>query len=182
MNPFLRASRLCVLFPVAAGMLCVCEVSWAQSQEKTAETPKTETKSGPKKPTRDTGWVTTTDPVALLTVRGAARNGEAPADDTANAAGGAPGEATTKGGEIAELEKQIQVKQKRIALLIRLFATDERPFLIDPGDTTVEATAQERRKYEQDEMLYETAELAKMRGRLEKLKAEKGEKVAEGKP
>jgi len=182
MNPFLRALCLRVFFPVVAGMLCVCEVSWAQSQEKPAEAPKTETKSGPAKPTRNTGWVTTTDPVALLTVRRAPKAVEAPADETANAETGTPVDTTTKSGEIAELEKQIQIKQKKIALLMRLFATDERPFLNDPGDTTVETTAQERRKYEQDELLYETAELAKMRGQLEKLKAEKVEKVAEGKP
>src|SRR5271166_4025730 len=121
MNFFLRAPVLRVFFPVVAAILCVCEISWAQSQEKPAEPAKTQTTSGPAKPVHKPDWVTTNDPVALLAVRRAPRIVEAPSGEPAVAGSGTAVDATTKRGEIAELERQIQSKQKRIALLMRLF-------------------------------------------------------------
>ena len=78
-----------------------------------------------------------------------------------------------RAAEIARLESQIREKQKQIALLMRLFVNDERTFLNDPGNTRVEETARERRKYEQDELLWETAQLAQMKARLNELTAAK---------
>ena len=77
--------------------------------------------------------------------------------------------------EIASLEKQIQEKQKRITLLMKLFVDDEKEFLKNSGAAEMNPVAQERRRYEQDELRWETAELAKMRGRLEALTNERTE-------
>lgn len=187
MKPSLRVFFPRVCFPIAllAGVFGVCAVSRAQSPEKTAPTPTSAKKTGPQKPTRDTGWVTTNDPVSLLSVHEAARTVKAP--ETDGDAGATPeGQGTSatdndpakKAAEIAAVEKQIQDKQKRIALLMRLFVNDERPFLNDPGNTHGDATAQDRRKYEQSELLYETAELAKLKTRLQELTAASGEKTA----
>jgi hypothetical protein len=185
MKPSLRSflPRACLPILLLAGVLNMCEVCWAQNPEKTAETPTSQKKSGPQKPTRDTGWVTTNDPVALLSVQKAPRIVEAPATDAAGLAEGKGASATEdesarRAAEIASVEKQIQDKQKRIALLMRLFVKDERPFLNNPEGTAAETTAQEQRKYEQNELLYETAELAKLTAKLEELTAASGEKTA----
>ena len=79
-------------------------------------------------------------------------------------------EAAKKAAEIALVEKQIKDKQKRITLLMRLFVDDEQTFLRDPGNAAVDGAAVERRQYEQDELQWETAELAKLKAREEELK------------
>jgi hypothetical protein len=184
MQPSLRVSfpRACLPLALLAGTLSVCGASLAQSPEHAVETPTSQKKAGPQKPTRDTGWVTTNDPVSLLSVRKSPRIVAAPATegDAASAGQGASamGDETRKAAEIAAVERQIQDKQKRIALLMRLFVKDERPFLNDPENTHGDTTAQDRRKYEQDELLYETAELAKLKAKLEELTAAGGEKTA----
>ena len=189
MKPYLRAIFSRVALTMIAGMLSVCEVAWAQSQQKPADATETQKKSGPKKPTRNTGWVTTNDPVALMTVRRAPRMIEASAEESAKLepaaakeAVGTPEEVARKNAEIAALEKQIQDKQKRIALLMRLFVRDERPFLNDPAGAAADAAAQERRKYEQDELLYESAEIAQLREKQSALKSANREIIAAEKP
>jgi hypothetical protein len=129
-------------------------------------------------PVRKTDWVRTDDPIALLAVGDAEDFRSAPLRDgsalpeTAKAES-APlrGETAKKNEEIAAIEKQIVEKQKRIALLMRLFVNDEPAFLIDPTNKDVEAAVRERRKYEQDELLFESAEIARLRAKAEALKA-----------
>ena len=87
--------------------------------------------------------------------------------------GAAPEDPEKRAAEMASLEKQIQDKQKRIVLLMRLFVNDERPFLNDPGNPKGDEASQERRKYEQDELLWETSQLAKLKAGLNELKAAK---------
>jgi hypothetical protein len=182
MKPSLRAVFLGVFFPIVAGMLMVCEISWAQSPEKPAEPTKTKKLSGPQKPTRSPDQVVTDDSISLLSVRRAPRVAEAPAGEAAtDGNAGTAVESTMKAAEIATVEKQIQEKQKRIVLLMRLFVKDERPFLNDPDGTTGDSAARERRKYEQDELLWETAELARLRGKLEQLTSA-GKENAAAKP
>ena len=79
--------------------------------------------------------------------------------------------AMRKAAEIALVEQQIREKQKRIAFLLRLFVYDERTFLNDPGNAAVVGAAAERRQYEQDELKWETAELAKLKAREREMTA-----------
>jgi hypothetical protein len=76
-----------------------------------------------------------------------------------------------KKAEIATLEKQIQEKQIKIEFLMRLFVSDERPFLNDPHATDVEADLQAKRRYEQDELKREAREMAELKARLKTLAA-----------
>lgn len=70
---------------------------------------------------------------------------------------------------IASLKKQIEEKQKRIYLLIRLFVNDEKDYLKDPQGAVEDVDAQDRRHYAQKELRWETAELAKLKADLESL-------------
>ncbi|HTZ31553.1 MAG TPA: hypothetical protein VMH31_03800 [Methylomirabilota bacterium] len=128
------------------------------------------------KPVRKSDQVITNDTIGLLAVRRAPRVLPAspvppatPAVAEENAKADA---AARKAAEIAALEKQIQEKQKRIALLMKLFVDDEREFLKYGGAAEANPVAQERRRYEQDELRWETAELAKMKAGLELVRAE----------
>jgi hypothetical protein len=175
MKPYLRSLFPGVALPILVGVFGMSEVGWAQTQEKAAETPKTQTKPAPQKPKRDTGWVTTNDPVALLALRRESVAAEATAAEAAKVTPATATNATTeeiakRNSQIAGLEKEIQGRQERIALLMRLFVNDERPFLNDPGHAAADAAAAERRKYEQDELLYEAAQIARLRGKVEELK------------
>jgi hypothetical protein len=145
----------------------------AQSQEVPAGSANSKT-AEVAKPVRKPDWVATSDPIALLAVRREA----SVARDVADASGSASGaaglraeETARKAAEIALLEQQIREKQKRITLLMRLFVDDERAFLNDPENAPVNGAAAERRQYEQDELRWETAELAKMKARLREITA-----------
>jgi hypothetical protein len=94
----------------------------------------------------------------------------------ADAAGGKESSATAedadkKAAQIAALEKQIQDKQKKILLLMRLFVTDEQEFLRNPGDSQVDREIKERRQSEQEELHAETAGLAQLKAKLNELTA-----------
>jgi hypothetical protein len=69
------------------------------------------------------------------------------------------------------LEKQIQDKQKKILLLMRLFVTDEQEFLRNPGDSQVDREIKERRQSEQEELHAETAGLPQLKAKLNELTA-----------
>lgn len=170
------SSFVSVIFLLATGA-CVEARPQGQSSSTSLEAAKSQDTSGPKKPVRKPDQVVTEDSVALLAVR------RAPAVDTATApkpaesshgnADGTAEDSEKKAAEISSLEKQIQEKTKRITLLIRLFVNDERPFLNDPANPKGDEVAQDRRKYEQDELLWETSELAKLKARLNQLTAAK---------
>jgi hypothetical protein len=123
------------------------------------------------RPVRKPDQVITTDSIARLALRDAS--------DTVVPASGAAGvkkeqtatenDATKKSAEIAVLDQQIQDKQKRIALLLRLFVNDERAFLMDPANAKADGAVAERCRYEQDELRWETAELAKLKARREQV-------------
>ena len=54
---------------------------------------------------------------------------------------------------------------------MRLFVADERRFLNDPANQNVPEAAHDERRYEQDELLWETGELARLKHRLNDIKA-----------
>jgi hypothetical protein len=121
------------------------------------------------KPTRKVDQVATNDPIAVLAMRrpvAEAASGGLPDRDSLEAS-----ETTRKAAEIASVEQQIKDKQKRIVLLMRLFVEDERGFVNDPSNVNVDATVAERRRYEQDELHWETAELARLKAVRAKMTA-----------
>ena len=174
MKPSLRALPLVVSVTLASGLVGTSASLRAQSPNGSTEAAKTQSENGPKKPVRKPDQVLTDDPVALLTVRKAppyiapaTAQGVGKATDEM---GAVPEDPEKRAAEIASLEKQIQDKQKRIVLLMRLFVNDERPFLNDPGNPKGDEASQDRRKYEQDELLWETSQLAKLKARLKELR------------
>jgi len=127
------------------------------------------------KPVRKPDQVITNDTIGLLAVRRAPRVMPVPVTETTPPKddGAATDAAARKAAEVASLEKRIRDKQKRIALLMKLFVNDEKEFLKYGGAAEADPEAQDRRRYEQDELRWETAELAKLQVRLEELTAKK---------
>lgn len=115
----------------------------------------------------------TDDSISLLGVGGAASGaaGAKAGAKTVEVPVLTPEDVEKKKAEIAALEKQIQDKQIKIEFLMRLFVSDERPFLNDPHATDVEADLQAKRRYEQDELKREAREMAELRERLKALSA-----------
>ena len=180
MNPALRGLFPALTFSLVFGLLCTCEAGRAQSQSPSSisgngSSVNAQVVATPKRPTRKPDQQLTNDSVALLAVRRPPTTGASTTQTGASASEAyVPMDATArKAAEISSLETQIKDKQKRIVLLMRLFVDDERPFLNDPSNTKVDETVQERRKYEQDELLWETAELAKLKARLNEITAGK---------
>jgi uncharacterized protein YeeX (DUF496 family) len=129
-------------------------------------------KSAPK-PVRKSDQAVTSDSIGLLAVPQAPRIVSAPA--TGEPTGTTHEVITTEvASEIASLEKQVKDKQKRIVLLLTLFVDDEKEFLKNGVGSEADPVVQERRRYEQDELRWETAELAKVQVRLKSLKSENG--------
>lgn len=126
------------------------------------------------KPVRKPDQVITNDTIGLLAVRRAPRVMPAPVvETTAPKMDGAAMDAEAwKAAEIASLERQIRDKQKRITLLMKLFVNDEKEFLKYGGAAEADPVVQERRRYEQDELRWEAAEVAKLQLSLEERKSE----------
>jgi hypothetical protein len=159
-------------FVLMSGVVCGCAAAWARGQQLPAGSSQNPTIVDVPKPVRKADQVVTNDPIALLAVR--RESNERIVDARTNA--GAPDalraeEKAQKVAEIAYLEQQIREKTKRITLLLRLFVKDERTFLNDPANAQVVGPTAERRQYEQDELKWETAELAKLKGRLREITA-----------
>jgi hypothetical protein len=76
-----------------------------------------------------------------------------------------------KSAEIVFLQRQIKEKQKRIELLMHLFVTDERQFVLSPTDVSADPTAQARLRQEQEELRSESAACARLQARLAALTA-----------
>jgi hypothetical protein len=164
-------TRLALVFGLA-----VLAMSPLNGQDVPASTSQNAKGNTVTKPTRKPDQVITNDPIALLAVR---RTPASAASDVAAKDESAAGvtETARKAAEIASVEQQIQDKQKRIVLLMRLFVNDERRFLNDPANVNVEPAIVERRRYEQDELHWETAELARLKTRLPQFRRAKALKT-----
>jgi hypothetical protein len=157
---------------------CVPASLWAQNPDNMASgTAQGKTASGTQKPVRKPDQVITDDTIGLMAVRRAPRimPAEVAAAPAARDECVTADAAATKAREIVSLEKEVKDRQKRIALLMKLFVDDEKEFLKYGGAAEADPAAQERRKYEQDELRWETAELAKVTAKLEELKSENRE-------
>lgn len=164
MQLFLRIFLLCLLF---FALLGGCARVHAQSRDAATSSDSRQTSVVVAKPVRKPDQVLTDDSIALLAVR------RKPATTVASAAidgktssNLAFDEAGRKTEEIAAVQQQIKDKQRRIALLMRLFVDDEKAFLMDPAGGNTDRVAAERRRYEQDELRWETAELEKLKTKL----------------
>jgi hypothetical protein len=165
MQLFLRIFLLCLLF---FALLGGCAGVHAQNQGVSGDSKQNSKVVA--KPVRKADQVLTDDPIALLAVRPIPVTTVASAAMDGNTTGNwALDEAGRRAKEVATLQQQIKDKQKRIALLMRLFVDDEKAFLIDPGNANGDAAVAERRRYEQDELRWETAELGKLKMKLEEL-------------
>jgi hypothetical protein len=125
--------------------------------------------AAPQKPTHKSDQVQNTDPIALSAVHRAATPTTAPTS-AASLTPMAADDASKKAA-LATIEKQIKEKQDHVILLMRLFVDDEKKFVIDPTNPQVDPAVKERRKYEQDELLWESAELAKLKAKRDQLLA-----------
>jgi hypothetical protein len=122
------------------------------------------------KPVRKPDRTPTDDSVVLLAVH-ISQEKPAPVVKPASLALRSADETHQKAAEIIYLESQIQEKTERIYFLMRLFVTDERRFLNDPANQNVPEAVHDQRRYEQDELLWETAEVARLKHRLNEIKA-----------
>ena len=116
----------------------------------------------------------TDDDIALLALRPAAKLPEASrTDSAAKTSTIEPGEAAQDPekvrAEIATLEQQIKDKQRKIQLLMRMFVIDEQAFLKDPSGQSEEQEARAKRRYEQEELLQQGKDIARLRARLEQI-------------
>lgn len=128
----------------------------------------------------------TDDDIALLAPRAAANPAETPKAETAAELGARESAATPQDpekrqAEIAALEQQIKEKQLKIELLMRMFVLDEEAFLKDPSGQSEDEEARAKRRFEQDELLQEGKEIARLRARLEQIAPPGGEKAAPAK-
>jgi hypothetical protein len=175
MNHSRRPLFLMVLFASVAGILGSSAASWAQTEDKAAPSEKSQTSSGPRKPMHKPAMVISKDSIVRLADRVSLPPvqppGAEPATAPAKESSATAEDTRQRKAEIAAVEKQIKDKQQRVELLMRLFVADERSFLKDPLNASEDPATQERRRYEQDELRWETAEVARLRARLDELKA-----------
>jgi hypothetical protein len=123
----------------------------------------------------------TDDDIALLAPRPGANTVGTPKTDAATEPAAkesatATQEPEKRKAEIAALEQQIKEKQRKIQLLMRMFVIDEEAFLKDPTGQSEEEEARAKRRYEQEELLQEGKEIARLRARLEQIARPSGEK------
>lgn len=131
----------------------------------------TSNSSGQKPATRQI-TVITNENIGLALVSHAAKPASpttpqpAPAEETPVSP---PQDPAKKAAEIAALRKQIKDKQKRIELLMHLFATDERKFVQSPTDAQLDPDVEARVRAEQEELRAESAACAVLQARLDAL-------------
>lgn len=128
----------------------------------------------------------TDDGIALLAPRPAANPAEtakteAAAGPATKSSAEAPQNPEERKAAIAALEQQIKDKQLKIQLLMRMFVLDEEAFLKDPSGQSEEEEARAKRRYEQEELLQQGKEVARLRARLEQIAPPGSEKAAPAK-
>lgn len=160
---------VCFSLPLLSAFLA-CAPCPLSCQETPAGTTGATVANAVAKPTRKPDQVVTNDPIALLAMRGPTAR-TIPAAGPQDSSSSSANETARQTVEIASVEQQIKDKQKRIVFLMRLFVEDERGFVNDPANTNVDPAAVERRRYEQDELHWETAELARLKAQLRELTA-----------
>jgi hypothetical protein len=171
MKPSLRSTLFAGILQIVIVIFPLLLPSAARGQD----TSPTSTSNGPtsQKPLPHQVIVITNDNIKLPLVPHPPRAVTAPVPQPgASVQSGSPAsaeDATAKAAEIVSLQKQIKDKQKRIELLMHLFATDEPSFLKSPSDAQDNATVQARLRSEQEELRAETAACARLQAHLDAL-------------
>ena len=153
-----------------AAILCFSPALRAQTQDTPSSTAKPRTPAPVKKPVHKTRMLKSNDPIIHLGDRPASPAPQ-PQPAAPNDAAAHPSDPAQRQAEIAALEKEIRDRKHKVELLMRLFVTDEKAFLLNPTNPNEDAATREQRRYEQDELHYETAEVARLQARLDALKA-----------
>jgi len=160
---------------LVVGILNLSQVAFSQTQDKPSPTGNGQAPSAPQKPVHKPDAVASNDPIVRLADHPSAHPQQPAAPESAPAASKPdstlPTDPAQRKAAIASLEQQIKDKQRRVELLMRLFVTDEKSFVKDPLNPDEDAATQERRRYEQDELHRESAEVARLQARLNQLKA-----------
>jgi hypothetical protein len=131
--------------------------------------------------------VITNDDISLLAARPPGKSAETPKaeadmDPAARESAGVPQDPEERKTEMLALEHQIKEKQRRIELLMRMFVLDEQAFLTDPSGQSEDEEVRAKRKFEQEELLQQGKDIARLRTRLDLLTAASSEKAAPVKP
>jgi len=142
------------------------ELFWAQSKSQRPDDTSAREADGAGGTLIKKSPVTTDDDIAKLTVRKpnkpapmlVAKSMDAPMIDPDKAE-----------AEIAALRKEIKDKQRKLELLMKMFVTDEQPFIRNPSGQSGEDDLQMKRRYEQEELRQQAAEIGRLRARLDAL-------------
>lgn len=163
-----------VFLTILVATLCVPTAFWAQSKTpRPGDTSVREADGGggtliPKAP------VTTDDDIAKLTAKKTskpeatlvAKRVESPAVDRDKAQ-----------VELVALRQEIQEKQRKLELLMKMFVADEQTFIRNPGGESGDDDLAMKRRYEQAELRKQAVEIGQLRERLDVLTKLAGEKA-----
>lgn len=156
--------------PIAAGVFVLLSFSVAQAQDTSQPTG-----TSSQKPATRQVTVVTNDNIKLQAVQPGPRTAAPAAPQPVSLIVKMPivpsEDAAAKTSEIIALQKQIKEKQKRVELLIRLFASDERRFLQSSTDVQEDPAVQTRIRAEQEELRVESTACARLQARLDALRA-----------
>ncbi len=103
---------------------------------------------------------------------------ETATDAAAKESAGIPHDPENRKTEILALEHQVEEKQQRIELLMRIFVRDEQAFLKDPSGQLEDDESRAKRRFEQQELLVKAKEIAQLKTRLNMIASAGREKIA----
>src|SRR5208337_4611486 len=119
--------------------------------------------------------------IALLAPRATASLAETPRTDAAVEPAARESAADSQDPERRKAEIAALEKQMKIQLLMRMFVLDEQAFLKDPSGQSEEEEARAKRRFEQEELLQQGKEIARLRARLEQIAPPNGDKATPAK-
>lgn len=170
MAPSIRACATIAFGLVGVAGVCLAQQAKSQVAEvkqlvRVNELTGTMVKKGPVKTTDDISLLGSDAPVK------SAEEGKPLAKDGTAGATLIAGSPEKLQAERVAVEQQIKDKQKRVEFLMHMFVADERAFLVDPSGPAADQEIAAKRRFEQDELHKETAEIATLRVKLEQMTA-----------
>ena len=166
MKSYLRA------FPIIfVLLLCAPGFSWGQSKTPRPDDTSLRAADGAGGTMVKKAPVTTDDDIAKLTVR---KQNKPVETLVAKSAGpdmnfSVVADPEKAKEELASLRLELKDKQRKLELLMKMFVTDEQAFIRNPSGQNGEDEAQMKRRYEQEELRKQTAEIGRLRAQMEVL-------------